>query len=76
MEYRLVTEKELRRLLYAYNKMIALESGGVDNWDWYGASIGDYIDEWVREKDFDLDEDWGLDDIVEDDIQSYPIHIM
>ena len=26
---------------YTYN---ALEAGGVDNWDWYGESIHDFID--------------------------------
>lgn len=73
MEYRLVSEKEMRRLLYAYNKMTALESGGVDNWEWYGASIGDYVEDWVNEKNLDLDSDWDLEAIVDDDIQSYPI---
>ena len=34
MKY-IVDEKELRELLYSYYKLEALESGGVDKWEWY-----------------------------------------
>ena len=73
MQYYMVSEKEMRMLLRAYNKAIALESGGVDNWEWYGASICDFIDEWVRENDLDPEEDWGLEDMVDMDLKEYPI---
>lgn len=73
MQYYMVSEQEMRMLLRAYNKAIALESGGVDNWEWYGASICDFIDEWVRENDLDPEEDWGLEDMVDMDIKEYPI---
>lgn len=73
MQYYMVSEKEMRALLRAYNKAIALESGGVDNWEWYGASICDFIDEWVRENDLDPEEDWGLEDMVDMDLKEYPI---
>ena len=73
MQYYMVSEQEMRMLLRAYNKAIALESGGVDNWEWYGASICDFIDEWVRENDLDPEEDWGLEDMVDMDLKEYPI---
>lgn len=38
----LVNESKLIELLYDSFKLIALESGGVDNWDWYSQSIADF----------------------------------
>ena len=38
----LVNESELIELLHDSLKLIALENGGVDNWDWYSQSIADF----------------------------------
>jgi len=38
----LVNESELIELLCDSFKLVALESGGVDNWDWYSQSIADF----------------------------------
>jgi len=38
-----VSESKLRELIYDSLRWIALENGGVDNWDWYGASLTDYL---------------------------------
>lgn len=38
----LVNESELIELLHDSFKLMALENGGVDNWDWYSQSIADF----------------------------------
>ena len=55
-----IGEKELRTLLGAYHRLAALEYGGVDNWEWYGESIDDY-----------LNGDEDFDDIVNEEIKKY-----
>ena len=75
-KYYIIEEKNLIELLTAYNKAIALECGGVDNWEWYGASIRDYIDEYIRENNITfIDEedecDFTLGDIAIDDLKYY-----
>lgn len=71
MKYRIVPEERLLELFSAENKMIALESGGVDNWEWYGESICDYINEWVEENDLDPDKHWSFEDIAKKDIEKF-----
>lgn len=44
-EYIAVTPEYLVDLIHDSLKLTALESGGVDNWEWYGASICDYMEE-------------------------------
>lgn len=39
----IISEERLRELLEEEARYIALESGGVDNWEWYGVSIRDYL---------------------------------
>ena len=41
-EWYRVSKTDLIDLLYNNAKLIALESGGVDNWDWYSESIHDF----------------------------------
>lgn len=43
MKYYRIPEHTLRELLEAAHKCVALESGGVDNWEWYSDSIHDYV---------------------------------
>lgn len=38
-----ISEKRFRELLEEEVRYIALENGGVDNWEWYGASIQEYL---------------------------------
>lgn len=38
-----VSESKLKELIYDSLRWNALENGGVDNWDWYGASLTDYL---------------------------------
>ena len=44
-DYVAVPAHELIELLSDQMKLSALESGGVDNWSWYGDSIWDYVKE-------------------------------
>lgn len=37
-----VYENELLELIHDSMKLCALENGGVDNWEWYGASIKEF----------------------------------
>ena len=71
-KYRCVPERELIVLLESYNKLQALENGGVDNWEWYGASLCDYLEAWIAEKDLDPDGDWDFEAMAEDDLNNYP----
>ena len=75
-KYRLVKEDELRFMLRGYLKYLALQSGGVDNWEWYGESLGDFVETWAKEKGLDLEEDdYGFDDIVEEDLERFTLII-
>lgn len=57
----IITESELRELLHDTLQLEALYSGGVDNWDWYGASIRDY-----EERNGDIEE------TIENLLSDYP----
>ena len=50
----IVPEKELIKLLSGYNKFLALENGGVDNWQWYGESLHEHEDWNEEECEFDV----------------------
>ena len=43
MKYYIVEEHLLKELWINDLKLAALESGGVDNWEWYGESINDFL---------------------------------
>lgn len=52
-----IEQRKLLDLLEAYFKLAALESGGVDNWEWYGDSLYQYLqkDEMNKTQDDDYD---------------------
>ena len=66
----IISEKDLRDLLYYYNMAIALESGGVDDWEWCSEAISSYVD-YFKKKNNIKEKDIWLEDIVEFDIQNY-----
>ena len=71
-KYRLVPETELRHYIEAWLKLQALENGGVDNWEWYGASLGDFLESWAKETGRDPeDEDLDFNEIINEDIKEY-----
>ena len=67
MKYEILISKEqLEKYINGYLQYIALENGGVDNWPWFGASLGDFLD------------DHGADDfseLVEEEIRQYEVVI-
>ena len=46
---KMVPKEELIELIEALYKLAALESGGVDNWEWCGESVSDFLDRYWME---------------------------
>jgi hypothetical protein len=70
LRYYRISEPDLRELLMAAYTYNALEAGGVDNWDWYGESIHDFIDAC---SDIDGVQYEDMEEIVESSICQFPI---
>ena len=71
--YRLILEAELVELLESQNRLVALESGGVDNWSWYGDSLHDYLTIWAEDSGRDSELHWTFEDIAIDEITNYEL---
>jgi hypothetical protein len=71
----MISESELKDLLTAYYTLMALEHGGVDNWEGYGWSIGDFIKDWLyeRKNEFNCDMSDMVDEFSIEDIANYEI---
>ena len=54
-KYYKIHEDALRDLLYDSFKLAALENGGVNNWEWYGMSISDFIKNNGQPNDTDIE---------------------
>ena len=69
-QYRKVPENVLREMMIGYYNYLAFQQGGVDNWEWAGDSISNFVNDAivVEEKHFD-----SIEDIVDHDMKSYPI---
>lgn len=67
----ILTETQLEELLACSAHLSALISGGVDNWSWYGESIGDFIDNWVKQHNKNPNEDWDFTDIAHENLKHY-----
>lgn len=81
-KYRLILEEDLIELLTDANTMIALESGGVNNWDEYGDSIRNFVQTYLEDHERELDlsedelEDFSIYDIARYDVEMFqPIMI-
>lgn len=49
---KIVPKEELTELIEAFYKLAALESGGVDNWEWCSESVSDFLDRyWMKNYD-------------------------
>ena len=49
---KIIPKEELIELIEALYKLTALENGGVDNWEWCGESISDFLDRyWIENHD-------------------------
>ena len=72
MIYCLVPKDELKDLLCDSLRLQALDCGGVDNWDWYGTSIGDFIE--AAKVDYNVpkdDDDFDISDMADVDVEGY-----
>lgn len=70
MKLYVLTEEELKNLLYAREKLNTLECSGVDNWEWYGDAIQEsecYDDE---EGDIVIDKFLEHYDTIDSDIDT------
>ena len=54
MRYVRIRVQRLAELLRNETRLLALEAGGVDNWDWYGDCFTEEIDELLDADDEDL----------------------
>ena len=71
----ILTETEFKNIYCGYLKYLALERGGVDNWGWYGESLGDFLRDCYSvnhpdhtEEGFNEEEDYNFDVVVDEDI--------
>lgn len=39
----ILTETQFKEIYQGYLKYLALERGGVDNWEWYSESLNDFL---------------------------------
>lgn len=69
----IISESELRDLLTNTYMLMALESGGVDNWEQYEDSIHDFLKRFADENNLSAEdkEDLDFDTIAERDLESY-----
>lgn len=44
MRYYKITEDELLNFIESDMRLCALANGGVDNWEWYGVSLSNFIE--------------------------------
>lgn len=70
----ILTETEFKAIYRGYLKYLALQSGGVDNWEWYGESLGYFLRDCYStnhpdraEEDFS-EEDYDFDVVVDEDL--------
>ena len=74
-KYFIVEENEMRRLMTARLKLIALERGGVDNWSYYSDSLNDFLKKQIAEKHLAPDCYWEFEDIVDKELSHRPYTI-
>jgi hypothetical protein len=54
MKYVRVRVQRLAELLRSETELLALQAGGVDNWDWYGDCFTEEVEELLEADDEDL----------------------
>jgi hypothetical protein len=70
MRYYRISEPALRELLMAAHNYAALEGGGVDNWEWYGESLSQYLDEYCEWNGINRAR-YDFDKLAEEDLAGY-----
>lgn len=71
MEKYILTKEELKELIAARLELTALKLGGVDNWEWYGESINDFIRNYMIEFGKPFNEHWDIEDLANEDLKDY-----
>ena len=69
--YILIPKKKALSLLENNAKLMALESGGVDNWSWYGESLWDYLKGYFGEDNDEEVECFDFSAIANEKITQY-----
>lgn len=59
----IITEERLKNLLVSELELLALHSGGVDNWEWYSESLSNYLEDLLCD---------DFEDEASCDIDNYP----
>lgn len=68
MKYYKISETKLKYLIKCRAELEALESGGVDNWSWYGDAKTDYLEDYFSDRDPEWFENNDLDfDLIVDE---------
>lgn len=70
MKYYLIEESRLKQLLETEARLDALEWGGVDNWEWYGESLSQYLDEYCQWNGINRAR-YDFDKLAEEDLSNY-----
>lgn len=75
MKEYIISRTELVELLEAYHRLAALESGGVDNWEWYCDSLNDYVRSYIEDNNIILNEkekeEFWFSAIAEKEVEHY-----
>lgn len=64
MKYYKIAENELLDLIESDMRLCALKSGGVDNWEWYGVSLNNFIE--YNKENYSVFKGRGIDPEDED----------
>ena len=72
MKYYKISEDQLKSFIESEEILTALQSGGVDNWSWYGESLYNYYKEYADENNLkEYPPDLGIEAIVDNEIKKY-----
>lgn len=67
-----IDKEEFLVILEAAHKFWALQSGGVDNWEYESEARWSYIEDWVRENpDLDPNGEYSFKDIARKDYETF-----
>lgn len=74
MKYYKISEDQLKSFIESEEILTALQSGGVDNWSWYGESLYNYYEEYADENNLkEYPPDLGIEAIVDNEIKKYEV---
>lgn len=59
MKYYKITEDELLNFIESDMRLCALVNGGVDNWEWYGISLDNFVE--YNKENYSMFKDCGID---------------